>query len=337
MGILQDVASGNATESTIFEALVDWMRKNQEYSLVFPKLLKHIDLYLVDEELVDMLFKPTELIDRTLLQVLLKEQQEKANKVQKFVNQNVINGTDDIRVIEGYKHWLELSDELLFSSTRQNNVVVDLKQQCVLNCLKLNLRYVASYIISVSKNTRDWECVVDHLKYNCSGPQVLYFKERAFRFICIHCSSSIDNIEVLYSTNIFEIDPNTTLIVPSENVVPTEMLFRWDSNTVGCLISGIPVINTHVVHMIGNQRCIIYQFFQPYVIESVKVLLNDTCSYYIAISTNKNCWTSVFEEENVTGWRIATFKKQPVMFIKIVGTKAPSKCFKLYKLECPAT
>uniref|UniRef100_A0A7E4W3C7 MAM domain-containing protein n=1 Tax=Panagrellus redivivus TaxID=6233 RepID=A0A7E4W3C7_PANRE len=76
--------------------------------------------------------------------------------------------------------------------------------------------------------------------------------------------------------------------------------------------------------------------YMSYVIGSLKLSLNDESSYYVAVSTNAKNWTRILTEENVSGWRISIFRKQPVMYIKVVGTKAPSKCFKLYKLECPA-
>uniref|UniRef100_A0A7E4WAZ6 F5/8 type C domain-containing protein n=1 Tax=Panagrellus redivivus TaxID=6233 RepID=A0A7E4WAZ6_PANRE len=179
---------------------------------------------------------------------------------------------------------------------------------------------------------RDW-LIIDHSKYDCFGQQVLYFEERVVRFIRIQCNNYyrcvIDaNIEALYSTDSFEIDSDTSLLVPKDNLIPTTI-----SNAVDGWVNG-EIIDGHIIH--GFDECIIYQFPQPYIIGSLKLQLNEKCSYSIKISTDKNTWERVFAEKNVSGWRIATFEKRPVMFINIKGVKKPFVDFKLSKLECPA-
>uniref|UniRef100_A0A7E4UTV9 BACK domain-containing protein n=1 Tax=Panagrellus redivivus TaxID=6233 RepID=A0A7E4UTV9_PANRE len=327
-------------ESTIFKSLVKWMRNNLEHKALFPKFLEHIDLCLIKKKLLDKLFKPQQLIDRNFYENLLKEHQNKANTVQKVVNQNVITGTDDLRIIEGYKFWRREWDTVyLYACIVNPRFIIDLKQQNLLNCIKLTLLDEASYVVSVSKDMCDWERVVDHSDYLCFGPQVLYFEERAFRFIRIQCNArflKVDpNIEALHSTGPFEIDPITTLIMPNQNIVPTEMEYAC-SNTANGYIEG-NIMNGYVMHWMDNNSRIIFQFSQPYLIGSIKLLLNYTSSYSVAIYANGERFTRIFDEKNVSGWRTVTFPKQPVMCIKIVGFKAPSHTFRLHKLECPAT
>uniref|UniRef100_A0A7E4VD13 BTB domain-containing protein n=1 Tax=Panagrellus redivivus TaxID=6233 RepID=A0A7E4VD13_PANRE len=320
------------SESMIFETLVYWMRWNPKYSSLFPKLLEHIDLYILGEKHLDMLFKPinffrrayeTVSIDPSFVQNLLKEQQEKAQKFQKIINQNVINGIDDLCIVEGCKYKNYYLNEKYLTATKNNNIIVDLRQQYLLNCLKLQFDSGTTYNVAVSKDMHDWERVIDHSKYQCCGPQVLYFEERSFRFIRIQRAKRLNvNIEALYSTESFEIDPATKLIVPNQNVVLKEVKCRR--------------FEGYFALKVNNHNGIIFQLLQPYVIGSMKLLLNEESSYYVEVGTKNGEWKRVFAEYNVIGWRTATFEKQPVLFIKIVGTKAPSKNFKLYKLECPA-
>uniref|UniRef100_A0A7E4VWR3 F5/8 type C domain-containing protein n=1 Tax=Panagrellus redivivus TaxID=6233 RepID=A0A7E4VWR3_PANRE len=82
----------------------------------------------------------------------------------------------------------------------------------------------------MSTDMRNWECVIDHSTYMCMGPQVLFSSERAVRFIRIEYTdtSNFNNIgadiEALYLTEPFEIDPVTALSIPQQNVIPEEML-----------------------------------------------------------------------------------------------------------------
>uniref|UniRef100_A0A7E4UV44 BTB domain-containing protein n=1 Tax=Panagrellus redivivus TaxID=6233 RepID=A0A7E4UV44_PANRE len=323
-------------ESNIFEALVNWMRNNPGHSEAFPKLLEHIELHLLDKAHLDMLFKPTQLIDPLFLVNLLSQQQQQAQLVKKVVDRNVITGADDLRIIDGKKNGSKPTITPLFN---KQSIVIDLKQRYLLNCLKLKSEFALSYTISMSTDSQNWDLVIDYSKYECSGRQVLYFTERAVRFIRIQSDSdyyySVSNIEALYSTNAFsvEIDPETTLIVPNRNLMPSAMLDIGSPYTVrGRIVNGYIEIR--------NTCSMVYEFRQPYLVGSLKLLLKEVSSYYaeIAYSYRQN-WTRVISEENVSGWRIATFERQPVVLIKIVGTMDPnvSEYFRLYGIECPAT
>uniref|UniRef100_A0A7E4W8P7 BTB domain-containing protein n=1 Tax=Panagrellus redivivus TaxID=6233 RepID=A0A7E4W8P7_PANRE len=197
-----------ASESRILEDLVYWMRQNTESKATFPELLKHIELHLLDNEHFSMLFEPTRLVTRRFFENQLHQQREQAKMVHKVVNQNVVDG---VRVVEGK----EIPSENVLKPLKrdENYITVDLKKRFLLNCIKLKLFYHNSYTLSISQDMRDWERVIDHSKYKCSGQQVLYFPERVVRFTRIECKASnwaIDaNIEAIYATDLPELDQAT--------------------------------------------------------------------------------------------------------------------------------
>uniref|UniRef100_A0A7E4W8Y9 BTB domain-containing protein n=1 Tax=Panagrellus redivivus TaxID=6233 RepID=A0A7E4W8Y9_PANRE len=193
----------NAMESVIFEALIHWMRNNDSYKSTFPQLLEHIELHLLGDEQLVWLLEPTELVDASFIRKLLKEQEEKANQVQKVVNKNVINGVDNLRIVEGEK-----TAEYISPIAPKNFIIIDLKQQFLLNSLKLKFKLHTNYTVSVSKDLRDWECVVNYLNYENNGPQLHSFKQRAVRFIRFECKASrfvlYADIQARYSVNTFK-------------------------------------------------------------------------------------------------------------------------------------
>uniref|UniRef100_A0A7E4V6Q3 BACK domain-containing protein n=1 Tax=Panagrellus redivivus TaxID=6233 RepID=A0A7E4V6Q3_PANRE len=320
----------NTLESDIYKALVWWMRMNPMHSNAFPGLLGLVEIHLLTVYQLDMLFLPTLLIDPDFYRSLLTEQRIFAQRVQKVVNKNVIGSKDELRIVNGQKT-LENAKLKLALARHTYCITIDLKHLFVLNCLKFKLKGNVGYAITVCKYMRNWDCVVDHFDYICTGPQVLYFDECVVRFISIRfqeCVSfftiRVGDVEALYSTDPFQKDPKTGLCIPKHQLVTMTMICGNLSND-------------HVRHKVNGDGSIIYQFAQPYMIGSMKLLLNEESSYYVEVATHNENWTHVFEEENVIGWRMVTFRKQAVLYIKIVGTKAPLNYFKLYKLECPAT
>uniref|UniRef100_A0A7E4W5H5 MAM domain-containing protein n=1 Tax=Panagrellus redivivus TaxID=6233 RepID=A0A7E4W5H5_PANRE len=113
------------------------------------------------------------------------------------------------------------------------------------------------------------------------------------------------------------------------------MSYRRDLTAKSRFIDG-DIINGYIQHRTDKNSRIIFQFSQPYIIGSIRLLLNEECSYYVRVATNNKNWSPRLFEDNVSGWRLVTFPKQPVTYIKVVGTKAPSNVFRLRQLECPA-
>uniref|UniRef100_A0A7E4ZQQ7 BTB domain-containing protein n=1 Tax=Panagrellus redivivus TaxID=6233 RepID=A0A7E4ZQQ7_PANRE len=223
----------NTDESTILEALVGWVRLNPDHSDLFPNLLKYIDLYLIDEEQREILFEPTPLIDRCFVQNFLNRQQQKASKAQKIVNKNVINGPKDVRVVEGRKYDSDITPSYL-----QNEIIIDLKKQYLLNCLKFKFGDDSiSYTVSVSTDMHNWACVIDYSEYHCFNQQVLYFDECVVRYILIERVEGdgdfvIDaNIEAIFSTEPMDIEAAQC------NAVCKSHMFH--SSSLGKIIEGL--------------------------------------------------------------------------------------------------
>lgn len=88
---------------------------------------------------------------------------------------------------------------------------------------------------------------------------------------------------------------------------------------------------------------IVVQLAQPYMIESMRLLLWDidsrTYSYYIEISTDQVNWYQVLDRRNemCKSWQHISFPKRPVVFIRIVGTyNTANEVFHCVHFECPA-
>uniref|UniRef100_A0A7E4VLK6 BTB domain-containing protein n=1 Tax=Panagrellus redivivus TaxID=6233 RepID=A0A7E4VLK6_PANRE len=341
----------NMQESAIFEELVAWMRANPEHSDSFPELLKDIDFYLLDEKHVLMLFQPTHLVDFTFFKDLVFQQREQAGKITKIVDKNVINGIDDLRIVDGVMSDYRSSDQssnraekFVTPASSKSYITFDLKKTFLLNSLKFKISQ-AFYTVLVSTNMHDWERIIDYSKYDCFGPQELYFNERAIRFIripAVHRRSfdfDLDaGIEAFYSTNPLEVDHITTVSIPKHNLVSTNMKNHARDDSTGAFIKRT-ITNGYVQHLIPNGS-IDFRFSQPYMIGSLKLLLNERTSYYIILKSYNSDMsanaTRVFSEENVSGWRTVTFEKQPVSTISIVGTKSPFGYLRLYGFQCPA-
>uniref|UniRef100_A0A7E4VAB7 BTB domain-containing protein n=1 Tax=Panagrellus redivivus TaxID=6233 RepID=A0A7E4VAB7_PANRE len=338
----------NTRQSTIFEALVSWMRLNTDKSDLFPKFLKLVDLYILSQEDLEILFKPTKLIDRKICQELINEQAERAKTAIKIVNENVINDPDDLCVLKGIIHFRSLCLDCRSIQFDKDQIIIDLKHQFYLNCLKFEIKQnKMSYTVHASLDSRDWQIIINHSKYDCFGPQVLYFNERPVRFIRINANpdyvfSLKVNIEALYSTEPFEVDPDWALSIPNRNIMPSDIfttspIVKICGEKIDQEIRHLIVSTAGPALLLANQyHYISFRLSQPYIIGSMKLQIRHLNSYFVLVSTNLKDWTRVFTEENVEGWRTVTFEKQPVLMIKIVGTKALSPYFRIFGFECPA-
>uniref|UniRef100_A0A7E4W9J8 BTB domain-containing protein n=1 Tax=Panagrellus redivivus TaxID=6233 RepID=A0A7E4W9J8_PANRE len=185
-------------ESKVFEALVGWMRCHPDSSSSFPELLKHITLYLLEKEHLDILFKPTHLVTRKCIVDLLSDEQVKARKFKKVENQNVIT---NVRIVEGT---LDCRSNSMTPSSN-GAIIFDLKQNYLLNCLELTKvitdRYL--YTVAVSMDMRSWKYVVE----SGDKPTMVTFKESVVRFIRIRALYTLDisisaNIGAFYITKL---------------------------------------------------------------------------------------------------------------------------------------
>uniref|UniRef100_A0A7E4VMI8 F5/8 type C domain-containing protein n=1 Tax=Panagrellus redivivus TaxID=6233 RepID=A0A7E4VMI8_PANRE len=245
---------------------------------------------------------------------MICDQWKRAQIVSKIENESVINEANKLRIVEkGFS-----------SKTTESYFVVDLKQQFLLNRLKLKIYPSKSYAVCVSTDLHDWELVIDHSRHKCFGLQWLYFEERPVRFIRIHCDQSYNTyVKAFYST------------IPFNFYIASPLTVRklYETYAELKLLNGVTVRSNDSHYMQKRGDDILFQLSQPFYLTRIKLLLKKMSSYYIEISTNKENWTRVFEEEQVTGNRMAIFEKQPVSFIKIVGTHKVLNFFCLYKIE----
>uniref|UniRef100_A0A7E4WAV5 F5/8 type C domain-containing protein n=1 Tax=Panagrellus redivivus TaxID=6233 RepID=A0A7E4WAV5_PANRE len=212
-----------------------------------PVLLKHIDFYLLRKRHVDMLFGHIQLVTRKCFVNLLSEQQIQTTKIKTVVNQNVIDGMADLRIVEG-----ALGCRSINIGTSPNGAVIfDLKHNYLLNCLKLTNVFpdrcfhygsnMAYYTVSISMDMRNWKYCSGNPIDNevelwlrnpneidaCDELQVLNFKESVVRFIRIKgadrfCGVSPSvNIEALLLTNSAETLSN------AETTRAQEIIYRY--------------------------------------------------------------------------------------------------------------
>jgi BTB/POZ domain-containing protein 9 len=238
-------------------------------------------------------------------------------------------------------------------------IIVELARPHIINLIKFQLperdQRSFSYFVEVSMDKRDWVRVIDHTRYLCRNKQNLFFNKKVIKFIRIcgtyttssACTFQIMNLEVLFTPEPFNVDSSTTLIIPKQNVATIQNnanVIEGVSRSRNALLNGdtrnYDWDNGYTCHQLQS-GCIIVQLAQPYMIDSIGLLLWDCddrqYSYYIEVSTDQQTWNRVVEECEVSSWRRVTFELQPVAFIKVVGTaNTANEVFHLVHLECPA-
>uniref|UniRef100_A0A7E4VJ50 BTB domain-containing protein n=1 Tax=Panagrellus redivivus TaxID=6233 RepID=A0A7E4VJ50_PANRE len=225
-------------------------------------------------------------------------------------------------------------------------ITIDMERPFLANTLEMKLADGdCSYCIHVSQDNVNWTRIIDYSKYICRSVQRLYFKEHVIRYLRIHGTAPIDgtfeisNFVTYYDAKPLEVDPETGCVIPTHNVALAKnnavVIQGQHWLSPDAMING----NTSdgcAYHYIGEDP-IIVQLPQPYLLDSMILLLNADIaySYNIEVSTDKKTWKRLFSEEYVSSWRCAKFKKQPVVFIKITGTYTMAFNFVCKHLETP--
>lgn len=98
----------------------------------------------------------------------------------------------------------------------------------------------------------------------------------------------------------------------------------------------------YTCHQLGS-GAIVVQLAQPYMIDSMRLLLwdidNRCYRYYIETSVDQSNWTIVCDKRNEDSksWQTITFPRRPVVFIRITGThNSANEVFHCVHFECPA-
>uniref|UniRef100_A0AC34R9G0 BTB domain-containing protein n=2 Tax=Panagrolaimus sp. JU765 TaxID=591449 RepID=A0AC34R9G0_9BILA len=356
-----------APEIDIFKAVTRWMESNPEESTQFGHLIFYIRLSLIKLEDLLNIIRPSGLIPADVLLDAINDQTKKKSTdlvYRGFLtpNTNVISSTNGASVISGDVPSYELEKGTIKHTIgeRDPGIVIQLGKPYIINNIKVQLadrdQRSFSYFVEVSMDQKDWVRVIDHTKYLCRHKQNLLFPKRVVKFIRI-CGTSygalqsntfqISNIEAMYSPDVFDIDPSTTLQIPRRNIATIKdnaLVIEGVSRCRNALLNGdtknYDWDNGYTCHQLGSGN-ITVQLPQPYLIDSIGLLLWDcddrTYSYFIEVSVDQTNWTKVVSEEKVSSWRKVFFDLQPVVFIKIVGTyNSANEVFHCVHFECPA-
>ncbi|XP_077494297.1 BTB/POZ domain-containing protein 9-like [Amblyomma americanum] len=249
-------------------------------------------------------------------------------------------------------------------------ILVRLGAPCILNHLLLLLwdkdNRAYSYYIEVSVDQQDWVRVVDHSRYLCRSWQRLYFKPRVVQYIhivgthntvnrvfhavsleCKHVGGGV----VLSLEGAEEPFPELEegLVVPRENVATVAQsayVVEGVSRSRNALINGDTAKydwdSGYTCHQLGN-GAIVVQLAQPYRVDSMRLLLWDCdsrqYSYYVEVSVDQQNWNMVADKRNelCRSWQLLRFPRQPVVFVRIVGThNTANEVFHCVHFECPA-
>ncbi|CAN7995103.1 unnamed protein product [Ixodes pacificus] len=139
------------------------------------------------------------------------------------------------------------------------------------------------------------------------------------------------------------------LVVPRENVATVSRcayVVEGVSRSRNALINGetgkYDWDSGYTCHQLGN-GAIVVQLAQPYCVDSMRLLLWDCdsrqYSYYVEVSVDQQNWTMVADrrQELCRSWQLLRFPRQPVVFVRIVGThNTANEVFHCVHFECPA-
>uniref|UniRef100_A0A7E4V3V1 BTB domain-containing protein n=1 Tax=Panagrellus redivivus TaxID=6233 RepID=A0A7E4V3V1_PANRE len=318
-------------------AVLDWMKANPSESDDFPDVLKHLDVR--DITLAELEAVPSDALE-IVMDVLRQRRKEKLFPSYQLPNTNVALPEHGVRVITGdTKSFFKKDGRVLKHKIGELGIHIDLGHQFKLNSIEMHLvddhNEAYSYWIDVSLDNQNWIRVIDHSEAICRSFQELHFKSYHAQFIRIFGTASttdvfqISKFEALYTTEPFETDSETTLLVPEYNVALIEnnaIIVQGQSEPPNALINGESYGYTWNDGFTWNPlgEGIIIQLPQPYMIDSMTLLLFDkderVYSYNIEVSVDRVNWTQVISEENVSGKRNIKFDRQPVVFVKLTGT-----------------
>uniref|UniRef100_A0A914GXA8 BTB domain-containing protein n=1 Tax=Globodera rostochiensis TaxID=31243 RepID=A0A914GXA8_GLORO len=239
-----------------------------------------------------------------------------------------------------------------------SGITIELGRPFILNNIRLHLmdrdQRTYSYFIEVSVDQVDWVRVIDHSHYVCRSRQNLLFDERVVKFIRVigtHCSVNntfqLSRFEAMYVTDSCAIDNSTTLQIPRLNIATianNAIVVEGVSRSRNALLNGdtknYDWDDGYTCHQLGSGALVV-QLPQPFLVETMRLLLWDCddrwYSFYIEVSTDQCKWAKVAEVNECRSWQTVHFLRQPVVFIRIVGThNSANEVFHCVHFECPA-
>jgi len=367
-----------APEVEIFKAVHNWVRVNADEDIAdeCSEILSEVRLSLIPTQDLLKTVRPTNLVQPDVLLDAIRARTEFRDMELKYrgyliPEENVATPKHGATVVTGeVKSALLDGDSSNYDMERgftrhpiddnsEKGIVIKLGMQCIINHFKMllwdkdNRSY--SYYIEVSMDQKDWVRVIDHTKYLCRSWQELYFSPRVVRFIRIVGTYNTLNkvfhavsFEAYFTKKPFQVNKHG-LFIPSVNVATIEKsacVQDGVSRSRHALLNGdtnnYDWDSGYTCHQLGS-GAIVVQLGQPFVIDSMKLLLWDCderrYSYYIEVSNNRTDWDVVWDrsKEACKSWQDISFPQRPVVFIKIVGThNTANEVFHCVHFECPA-
>ncbi|XP_074647671.1 BTB/POZ domain-containing protein 9-like [Tubulanus polymorphus] len=361
-----------ANENDIFTAVCNWADNNPE--LPRDRVIHCVRLPLMDLDEILTKVRPTTLVspDALLDAIQTKTKCKDMDLGYRGIlvsDENVATSRHGAEVIHGeiksalldedvttYDLDRGFSRHLIDESCANPGIVVQLKEPHIINTIRLLLwdrdQRSYSYYIECSMDNKDWVCIVDHSKYFCRSWQKLHFPTRVakyFRIVGTH--NTVNRVfhaiafECYFTYSTFVLDNG--IIVPRMNVATLDCsacVLEGVSRSRNALINGdtknYDWDSGYTCHQLGS-GCIIIQLAQPYMLDSMRLLLWDCddrrYSYTIEVSVNQQNWETVAKRENCRSWEILTFPKRPVAFVKLIGMhNTANEVFHCVHFECPA-
>jgi len=363
-----------AEEVDIFRAIAKWSAANPEVD-VASTVLREIRLSLINIQDLLKVVRPTELMPADVLLDAIQSRTESKDtdlryRGYKIPEDNVALPRHGATVLVG-----EVKTALLdgdsknydmergfsrhpIDETGDKGIVVKLGMPCIINRVNMLLwdrdQRAYSYYIEVSMDQKDWVRVVDHSKYHCRSWQFLYFPARVVRFLRIVGTHNTVNkvfhvvtLEALFTDHVQNLDLG--LIVPQANVATLDhsaLVIEGVCRSRNALLNGdtsnYDWDSGYTCHQLGS-GAIMVQLGQPYALSTMRMLLWDcddrSYSYYIEVSTNQREWEVVYDRtrDACRSWQLISFKRRPVVFIRIVGThNTANEVFHCVHFEAPA-
>lgn len=264
--------------------------------------------------------------------------------IQKWINQN------------GSKcpHFIERFLETNSLSMENEGIFLNLGQEKEINFIKLVLpnrtddildKQGYPYIIEASNDKQNWARLLNYDKYPCNSVQNLYFKNLRIQYLnifAVKCDLDIKKLEVDFKEPIPRMLNDK--VYPTFNVA-TEEMGAWGSHSE--LLNGNMTnyggMHGFAAHDIPNREYLLVRLSQPFVIDSLRLLLWDHNSryyhYYVEFSLDNIKWTRVVDRTRkpARSWQNFCFNPIAVMFIKIAGThNTENRWFHCVHFECPS-
>ncbi|XP_050538973.1 BTB/POZ domain-containing protein 9 isoform X2 [Daktulosphaira vitifoliae] len=368
-----------AYELDIFRAVCRWIKANQddEYPEAKIKVLSAVRYPLMSlDELLSVVRESQLVSSDNILDAIQLRNTLPSHKLkfrgQLKPNLNIAHPSQGTQVMQG-----EMRSALLESDTNvhdhergctrhlinetDSGIMIKLGHPSIINYIKMQLwdkdLRSYSYYIEVSMDQHDWVRVIDYSNYYCRSTQRLWIQPRVVRYIRIVGTNNTVNktfhvvsMEVMYNTEEMQlVEIEKGLVAPKYNVATMSMnaiVIDGVSRSRNSLLDGnykdYDWDCGYTCHQLGS-GCILVQLGQPYMLNSIRMLLWDCddryYSYYIEVSVNMWDWELIVDKskELVRSWQVLQFKPRPIVFIRITGVyNSANEVFHCVHLEAPA-